>query len=42
VQGGQAEAFGVFDHHAGGVGHVDADFHHAGGHQDLHLAGGEL
>ena len=38
----QAEALGLLDHHDGGVGHVDADFDHGGGDQDLDLAALEV
>ena len=38
VQRGQTEALGVLDDHAARVGHVDADLHDAGGHEDLHVA----
>ena len=34
VQLRQAEALGMLDHHDRGLGHVDADFDHGGGHQD--------
>jgi len=33
----EAEAFGVFDDHYGGVGNIDADFDDGGGHQNLDL-----
>ena len=36
VQLGQAETFGVHNHHDGGVGNVDADFDHGRGHQDVY------
>src|SRR5260370_153265 len=32
---GEAEALGMLDDHNGGVGDVDADFHHSCGHEDL-------
>jgi len=35
VELGEAEAFGVFDDHSGGVGDVHADFDHRGGDEDL-------
>ncbi len=41
VQLRQAEAFGVLDDHDAGLGHVDADLHHGGGHQQADRAGGE-
>ena len=37
VQLREAEAFGVFDDHDGGVGNVDADFDDRGGDEDLHF-----
>ena len=41
MQLGQTEALGMLDHHQAGVGHIDADLDHRGGHQHLHLAAGE-
>ena len=41
VQLGEAEALGVVDDHDGGFGHVDADFDHGGGDEELGLAAGE-
>ena len=41
VQLGQPEQVGALDHHQGGVGHVDPDLDHGGGHQHLQLAGPE-
>ena len=41
VQLREAVALGGLDQHHGGVGHVDADLDHAGGHQHVGLAGGE-
>ncbi len=38
VQLGEAEPVGVEDHHAGGVGDVDADLDHGGGDQHVELA----
>ena len=35
----ETEALGVFDHDDGGVRHVDADFDHGGGDEDLCFAG---
>ena len=35
VELGESKAFGVLDDHGGGVGHVDADFDHRGGDEDL-------
>jgi hypothetical protein len=35
VELGEAEAFGVFDDHGGGVGNVDADFDDRSGNEDL-------
>ena len=35
VKLGEAEAVGGFDHHDGGVGHVDADFDDRGGYEDV-------
>jgi hypothetical protein len=35
---GEAEAFGVFDDHDGGVGNVDADFDDGGGDEDVEFA----
>ena len=37
----EAEALGVLDHHDGCFRHVDADFDHRGGDQQLRLAGGK-
>ena len=37
VQLREAEALGMLDDHDGGVGHVDADFDHRGGDEDLGL-----
>ncbi len=34
----QAEPLGMFDHHDGGFRHIDADFDHRGGHQELGFA----
>ena len=42
VQLGDAEPVGVQHDHHGGVGHVDADLDHRGGHQHVELAGGEV
>jgi hypothetical protein len=39
--GREAEALGVLDHHQAGVGHIDADLDHRGGHQHIDLASGE-
>ena len=41
VQLREAEALGVLDHHDGGFRHVDADFDHRGGDEQLRLAGGK-
>ena len=38
VQLGQTEAVCAVDHHHRGVGHVDANFDHGGGHQQVQLA----
>ena len=38
VQLREAEALGMFDHHDGGVGNVDADFDDGGGDQHVDLA----
>jgi hypothetical protein len=42
VELGQAQAFGILDHHQAGIGHIDADLDHGGRHQQLDLAGAEL
>src|SRR5690606_9755993 len=38
VQLGEAETFGTLDDHHRGIGHVDPDLDHRGGHHDLGLA----
>ena len=38
---GEAEAFGMLDHHDGGLGHVDADLDHGRGDKEPRLARGE-
>jgi hypothetical protein len=39
VQLRKAETLGVFDDHQAGVGHIDADFDHCRGDQDICFAG---
>ncbi len=41
VQLRQSHALGILDDHQTGIGHVDADLDHRGGHQQLDLAGDE-
>ena len=36
VQLRQAEALGMLDHHQRGVRHIDTDFDHGSGHQNMH------
>ena len=39
VQLAEAEPLGIFDEHYDGVRHIDPDFHHSGGHQQVDLSG---
>ncbi len=42
VELGEAEAFGAFDEHNGGVGDVDADFDDGGGNEEVGFVSGEV